>query len=171
MTAPRCGGGATPDALISALIRRRETVACAESLTGGRLVAGLIDVPGASAAVRGGIVAYHADLKASLVGVDPAVLARPGGSVQEEVAVQLARGARERCGATWGLGTTGVAGPDPCDGAPVGTVFVAVSGPGAERALRLAVEGDRARIRAASVAAAHRLLAEQLGLLAEQLGA
>lgn len=162
MTGSRVVDRATPAALVAALIRRAETVASAESLTGGLVVAGLIAVPGSSAAVRGGLVAYHPDLKVSLVGVDPIVLAGPGGSVQDEVALQLARGARARCGATWGVGTTGVAGPEPADGSPVGTAFVAVSGPGVERVLRLALRGDRAAIRAASAAAAHRLLLEQI---------
>ncbi len=157
------GGGSTPQRVIAALIARRETVACAESLTGGLVVATLIDVPGSSAAVRGGLVVYHPDLKTSLVGVDPCLLARPGGSIQEEVAAQLALGARVRCGATWGLGTTGVAGPESSEGSKVGTVFVAVNGPGVERALRLSLSGGRAEIRADSTEAAHRLLLEQLG--------
>lgn len=139
------------------------TVATAESLTGGLVVATLIDVPGASAVVRGGIVAYHSDLKAELVGVDP-TLVRRGGAVQPEVAAQLAAGAATRLGATWGIGTTGVAGPDPSDGRPVGTVYVAVAGPAPEEVWTrsLALSGGRADIRVATVAAALALLSARL---------
>ncbi len=152
---------------MAALIARGETVATAESLTGGLVVAGLIDVPGSSAAVRGGVVAYHPDLKISLLGVDRVVLRRPGGSVQAEVAAQLARGARERFGATWGIGTTGVAGPDPSDGLPAGTVYVSVAGPptsdGAPgRTVGLHLSGDRAANRAGAVQAALRVLLTEL---------
>lgn len=153
--------GVEPRDVVAALARAGQTVATAESLTGGLLVASLVDVPGASVVVRGGIVAYHGDLKAALVGVDPAVLAR-GGAVQWEVAAQLAEGARERCGATWGVGTTGVAGPDCADGQPVGTVFVGVAGPDGTVATRLLLLGDRAGIRRDTVRAALSLLASRL---------
>jgi nicotinamide-nucleotide amidase len=105
------------------------TVAVAESLTGGLVVAALISVPGASAVVRGGVVAYMTDLKSSLLGVDPALLERQG-PVHPDVARAMARGVAERLGADYGVATTGVAGPDPQDGRPVGEVHVAVAGPG-----------------------------------------
>ena len=101
-----------------------ETLAVAESLTGGLLAATLVDVPGASQVFRGGLVVYATDLKATLAGV-PAELLDERGPVDPDVAVALADGARERCGADWGLATTGVAGPDPQDGMAVGTVYVA----------------------------------------------
>src|SRR6185369_8134485 len=115
--------------LLAALAARGETLAVAESLTGGLLAATIVDVPGASAAFRGGFVVYATDLKATLAGVDRDLLASRG-PVDPDVAVALAVGARERCGADWGLATTGVAGPDPQDGVPVGTVFVGIAGPG-----------------------------------------
>ncbi|WP_116113708.1 CinA family protein [Austwickia chelonae] len=127
-----------------------QTVATAESLTGGLVVASLIDVPGASAVVRGGMVVYHPDLKVSLAGVDDMLLA-VGGSVQSEVAAQLARGARTRFRATWGVGTTGVAGPGVSDGNPAGTVFIAVDGPGGTTVRRLELTGGRHRVRLAAV--------------------
>jgi nicotinamide-nucleotide amidase len=111
-------------ALVSALIARRRTVAAAESLTAGLLAAVLTEIPGVSAVFRGGIVCYSTDLKQSLLGVDAALLARRG-AVDPEVARQLARGARLRCGAQIGIGLTGVAGPDPQDGIPAGTVYLA----------------------------------------------
>lgn len=146
--------------VVEALIARGETVACGESLTGGLLCARLVDVPGASAAVRGGVVSYATDLKASVLGVDAALLARAG-AVDAEVARQMATGAARLMGANWGVSTTGVAGPDPQDGMPVGCVFVAVAGPGAPEGLevrRHQLSGDRATIRASAVDAALALL-------------
>lgn len=113
--------------VLDVLVARGQTVAVAESLTGGLLAATFVDVPGASRAFRGGLVVYATDLKASLAGVAEDLL-RGAGPVDPQVALALARGARIRCGADWGLATTGVAGPDPQDGIPVGTVYVAVSG-------------------------------------------
>ncbi len=113
--------------LVGRLARRGESVGCAESLTGGLVVARLIETPGASAVVRGGLVTYATDLKGALLGVDTALLAEQG-AVGPEVARQMALGARRVLGADWGLATTGVAGPDAQDGMPVGCVFVAVAG-------------------------------------------
>jgi nicotinamide-nucleotide amidase len=107
---------------------RRATLAVAESLTGGLLGAALTDVAGSSQTFRGGVVAYATDLKASLLGVDPALL-RDRGAVHPDVAAALARGAIDRLGATYGLATTGVAGPDPQDGRPPGEVHLALAGP------------------------------------------
>jgi nicotinamide-nucleotide amidase len=148
-----------PD-LLRALADRGETLAVAESLTGGLLAASIVDVAGASKVFRGGLVVYATDLKATLAGV-PASLLSSHGPVHPEVAAALASGARQRCGADWGLAATGVAGPDPQDGIEPGTVYVAVDGAAsAVRHLRLA--GDRAAIRAATVAAALTLLADSL---------
>ncbi|GAB3358927.1 CinA family protein [Amycolatopsis echigonensis] len=147
--------------LVAVLTRRGETVAAAESLTAGLVCATLAQVPGASAVLRGGLVVYATELKAALAGVDEQLLAEHG-AVHPEVAAQLARGARERCGATWGLGLTGVAGPDPQDGVAPGTVYVGLSGPGADTVRELAETGDRDIIRTSSVRAAFALLREQL---------
>ncbi len=118
--------------LVAALTARSLTIATAESLTGGLVCAALTEVPGASAVVRGGVVAYATDLKAVVLGVDPDLLAA-GGAVQEEVARQMALGVCRLLGAAVGVATTGVAGPDPQDGRPVGTVFVAVARGGEAR--------------------------------------
>jgi nicotinamide-nucleotide amidase len=143
-------------AVVAALVDQGITVATAESLTGGLLCATLVDVPGASAVVRGGVVAYATELKATLLGVDDGALARTG-PVDGLVAEQMARGARARTGADLGVSTTGVAGPGPADGFEAGTVFVGVAAdwiPGGTRHERLALTGDRAAIRRASVDAA-----------------
>ncbi|GAB3152352.1 CinA family protein [Amycolatopsis stemonae] len=157
-------------ALIAALAGRGETVAAAESLTAGLVCATLARVPGASAVLRGGLVVYATELKTSLAGVDAALLAEHG-AVHPEVAAQLAEGARDRCGATWGLGLTGVAGPSPQDGVGPGTVHVGLAGR-AEPPTRgeasfvtvrtLALSGDRDLIRTESVRAAFALLGEHL---------
>ena len=86
-------------------------------------------MPGASAVVRGGVVAYMTDVKTSVLGVDRGLLDLEG-AVHPEVAREMARGVVALVGADYGLATTGVAGPDPQDGRPVGEVHVAVSGPG-----------------------------------------
>lgn len=138
-------------------------MAVAESLTGGLLAATLVDVPGVSKVFRGGLVVYATDLKASLAGVDPALLAERG-PVDPDVAVALAAGAARTCNADWGLGTTGVAGPERQDGVTVGTVFIGLAGPAnLVRVLGLRLDGDRATIRSHAVSAALRLLAEALG--------
>jgi len=123
---PRDGAARRAAAVLAALRGAGATLATAESLTGGLLAATLVDVAGASAVFRGGLVPYATDLKAALVGVDQGLLDRVG-PVAAEVAAALAEGARQRCGADWGVATTGVAGPDPQDGHPPGTVFVGVA--------------------------------------------
>lgn len=157
------GNGGPPAApLVRRLAERGETLAVAESLTGGLLAATVVDVPGASAVFRGGLVVYATDLKASLAEVPAALLAERG-PVDPDVAAALASGARRRCGAVWGLGTTGVAGPDPQGDAAVGTVHVAVAGPGVALVRSSTVPGDRGAVRHGAVAAALELLREALG--------
>jgi nicotinamide-nucleotide amidase len=149
-------------AVLELLVGRGETLAVAESLTGGLLAATVVDVPGASRAFRGGLVVYATDLKASLAGVPAALLAERG-PVDANVAAALANGARERCGADWGVSTTGVAGPDPQAGQPVGRIFVAVAGPGGGSSVRrLDAVGERAAVRRAAVDAALDLLYGEL---------
>ncbi|MPZ25171.1 MAG: nicotinamide-nucleotide amidohydrolase family protein [Micromonosporaceae bacterium] len=152
---PDAGGAAAE--LLRRLAARGETLAVAESLTGGLLAAAIVDVPGASAVFRGGLVVYATDLKESLAGV-PAELLAERGPVDPDVALALAEGARTRCRADWGLATTGVAGPDPQHGVAVGTAYVAAAGPGGALVRPLTAPGDRAAVRAAAVTAAVALL-------------
>ena len=114
--------------LVFALSERGQTVAVAESLTGGMVCAALVEVPGASVVLRGAVVAYATELKHRLLDVDGDLLAR-NGPVDPDVAAQMALGVRERLGADWGLATTGVAGPDPQNGVAPGRVYLAVAGP------------------------------------------
>ena len=141
--------------LIAELKARGETLAVAESLTGGLVVATLVDVPGASAVVRGGVVAYATPVKHSVLGVSEDLLEAEG-AVHPEVARQMAAGVRIALSvdgepATWGISTTGVAGPDPQDGKPVGTVYVGIASAAGAEAFELHLDGDRGAIRHATV--------------------
>jgi len=147
--------------LVSVLSSLGQTVASAESLTGGLVVSRLIDPPGASAVVRGGIVAYATDAKASVLGVDAELLADRG-AVDADVAQQMAEGVRRVLHADWGVSTTGVAGPDPQDGMPVGRVYVAVAGPDGTQVQQHDLSGDRREIRDGAVGAALALLMKSL---------
>ena len=136
--------------LVALLRERGLTVATAKSLTGGLVCAALTSVPGASAVVRGGVAAYAVDVKAAVLGVDRSLLAARG-AVGGEVAGQRAAGVREVLGASVGLSCTGVAGPDPADGQPVGTVFIAVVTSASQIVHELRLAGSREEIRAATV--------------------
>jgi nicotinamide-nucleotide amidase len=115
------------------LTERGETVATAESCTGGLLASRITDVAGSSAYFMGGAVCYTAAAKTALAGVDPALIAEHG-EVSEQVAIALARGARERFGTTYGIGVTGIAGPGGgTEEKPVGTVHIAVAGSAAHK--------------------------------------
>lgn len=143
-------GGTEVSRVLDALAVRGRTVATAESLTAGLLCAALTGVPGASAVVRGGVVVYATELKSSLAGVNAELLAEHG-AVHPAVAEQLATGAADTCRADYGVGLTGVAGPEPQDGVPPGTLYVAVAGPGGCTAWEHRVDGGREAVRAAAV--------------------
>ena len=139
-------------------------IALAESLTGGALSSALVDIPGASKVFLGSVVAYDTGAKHSILGVSRDLLARQG-AVDPEVAAQLAVGAAAKFAKTLvssgiepdavlGVSTTGVAGPDPQDGKPVGLVYVGLSLGGRVEVHELSFVGDRASIRAQVVDAA-----------------
>ncbi|GAA1073143.1 CinA family protein [Tsukamurella spumae] len=161
--------GADAAGLVAALAERGETVASAESLTAGLFAATIADVPGASAVLRGGLIVYATDLKASLAGVPSGDLER-NGPVHPDTARALADGARSRCGADWGVGLTGVAGPAEQDGVPVGTVYLGISGPTGTTVTPLALDGDRAAVRRGAVDAAVRELTERVSAIREPSG-
>ena len=152
------GAEALAAELVHGLAERGWTVAVAESLTGGLVVSTLVAVPGASACVRGGVVAYATSLKTTLLGVDSALLAAEG-AVHPEVARQMAEGVRTAAAidgarADVGIATTGVAGPASQGGKPVGTVFIAVATPSGTDVKALSLPGTRAQIRAAAARSA-----------------
>lgn len=137
------------------LTARGWTLGTAESLTGGALAAEIVSVPGASATLLGGVIAYATPVKASLLGVDAALLDEYG-PVHPLVAEQMASGVREAVAvgsrpADVGLSTTGIAGPDSPDGQAVGTVHIGIATPTSIHAISLLLAGDRASIRAQTV--------------------
>lgn len=160
-------------AILQALESRGFKLAIAESLTGGLLSAEFVSVPGASKVLLGSIVAYQTDLKHELLGVSRTLLENQG-AVDPEVAAQMASGVRTKLAnktntnedQVLGVATTGVAGPDAQDGVAVGTVYVAVSGPGAigDSVFAFEFSGGREAIRAATVSEAIAAIGECLGL-------
>jgi nicotinamide-nucleotide amidase len=148
--------------IVALLTGRGQTVAVAESLTGGLLGAAITTVPGASVVFRGGVVAYATDLKVALLGVPAALLAERG-AVDPDVAAAMATGVRERLEAAIGVATTGVAGPDAAEGKPPGTVHIAVSAGGGAVVQTLALSGSRDEIRCGTVERSLRLLWSVLG--------
>ena len=162
----------SPAARVLAELRQRgETVATAESLTGGLVGSLLTAVPGSSQSYVGGVISYATRLKQSLLDMDPDTLSTRG-PVAARTAAEMAVGVARRCAADWGVATTGVAGPDPQDGHPVGEVYVAAAHPARGRvevrALRLT--GDRPAIREAAAAQALDLLALCLELDGKESG-
>jgi len=158
----------TVDSVVHTLLQARgETVAVAESLTGGLLSARLTTMPGASNSYRGGVTAYATDLKATLLEVADDLLQRVG-AVAGETAAAMAAGVRRRLGATYGVALTGVAGPTEQEGKPAGLVYAALATPTqtVQRTLRL--PGDRDQVRQLAVVVALDLLRRHLtGVLPE----
>jgi len=154
--------------IVAELTRRGERVAVAESLTGGLLTSALVDVPGASAVVSGGVVAYATPLKSLLLGVDTELLVARG-AIDPDVASQMAAGVRSRLvlegrPADIGIATTGAAGPEPQDGHAPGTVWLGYADAAGASAEQLHLAGDRDAIRRGAVDAALALLAGRLGV-------
>lgn len=147
--------------VICRLVAAGQTVAVAESLTAGLLGAALTEPPGSSAAFRGGVQVYATDLKTALAGVPPGVLDEHG-AVSAQTAQVLATGVRARLGADWGLALTGVAGPDPSEGKPPGTVHAGLAGPDGVQVRSVRLPGDRARVRLLAVSTALDLLRRRL---------
>jgi nicotinamide-nucleotide amidase len=139
-----------PALVVKRLSARGERVALAESCTGGLVASLLTEVPGAAVALDHGVVAYADAMKAEVLGV-PRQLLEAHGAVSEPVARALAEGARRVGRAAWGIGITGIAGPDGGTAEkPVGTVHLALAGPGGTQAWQRKFGGDRSRIRRAA---------------------
>ena len=151
-----------PEDVLRALRTRELTLAVAESDTGGLLLDQLTSIPGSSAVVLGGVVAYHDELKRSLLGVSADVV-RDRGAVSPEVAEAMALGVRRLASADVGLATTGIAGPGGAtDSKPVGLAYVAAVSQAGSLVREYRWNGDRADNRASSAAAALALLVELL---------
>jgi nicotinamide-nucleotide amidase len=139
-----------------------QTLAVAESCTGGLVGGRLTGVAGSSKYFLGGALTYTDAMKVKLLGVDAELLERHT-AVSEAAALAMAEGVRAVTGADWGLAVTGEAGPEPATPAPVGTVFLAVAGPGGSEAQRVQFPGDRDRVRQWGTQAALNFLRRKLG--------
>lgn len=158
------GPDPTAVAVVAALARRGQTLATAESLTGGLIGAALTAVPGASAVYLGGVISYATGLKETLAGV-PAEVLGTHGPVAGPTAAAMAAGVRLLAGADWAVAATGVAGPDPQDGHAPGEVWLGLAAPDAGPvAQHFAFAGGRDAVRAATVDAALALLARAVGI-------
>jgi len=139
--------GDLPEVVLEELRGREQTLAVAESCTGGLLSAHLTDVPGASEVFLGGVVSYSNEAKEHLIGVPHEMLVEHG-AVSEEVARAMAEGVRARFGSDWGAGITGIAGPTGgTEEKPVGLVHWAIAGPDGVSAKHHVFLGDRSIVR------------------------
>jgi len=159
------------DVIYARLRELGQTVAVAESITGGELIAELSKPAGASSILRGGVVAYQNDVKIEVLGVSAALIATHG-VVSAEVAREMAAKVRERFAADWGLATTGVAGPDSLEGVAPGVAYIAVVG----ATMNEPTKAEVARIEVAKVVATgarsevrETCVKEAIGLLAKAL--
>jgi nicotinamide-nucleotide amidase len=147
------------------LKQRGQTLAVAESCTGGGLGQALTEVPGSSAYFLGGVISYANSVKIDLLGVNPDDLAAEG-AVSAIVAQQMAAGVRARLGADWGIGITGVAGPDGgTDDKPVGLVYIGIAAPdGSTEGIKYQLSSfrDRELIRRMSASQSLNLLRQRL---------
>lgn len=148
--------------LIKKMTENGDSLAVAESLTGGLLLSELISIPGASNVIQGGIVCYSTKSKIDVLGV-PGEIIHQFGAVSAETASEMASKVALKFAAKVGIATTGVAGPDNQEGKPVGQVHLAIAGPNGVELLELQISGDRDQIRSAAVAAAIDLLGKYSG--------
>ena len=153
--------------LVAAAVAANITVATAESLTGGMVAATIVQVPGSSAMLQGGVIAYQNELKERLLGV-PAELLRDKGAVDPQVACAMALGACTAAGARVGISTTGVAGPEPHQGKEVGHVYIGVALDGEAQSYEYHFAGDREMIKTAATQEAISLLEQVVKAAGEQ---
>jgi PncC family amidohydrolase len=143
--------------VIDLLRERRETISCAESITGGALTAALVSVSGASDVLLGSIVAYSKEIKISQLGLS-AELINDKGLVSKEVAIAMANGARQRLGSSWAISSTGSAGPTALDGSSPGEIWIAILGPDRQESVKLSLNGARQEVINGAVESALTLL-------------
>lgn len=141
------------ETIVTLLTQKGETIAIAESVTGGGIASALTDVPGTSHVFLGGVIAYSVDIKIKDLGVRHETISEFG-VVSEAVAFEMAEGIRNRYQSTWAISSTGVAGPGPSHGIPAGTIWIAIVGPGRREALALSLAGERDEVRHAAISSA-----------------
>jgi nicotinamide-nucleotide amidase len=138
--------------IIEILTSRGQTLAVAESLTGGGLGFALTQVPGASAVFLGGIISYTTEVKVRELSVGQSIIDQYK-VVSEEVAIEMAEGAKSKFATTWAISTTGVAGPGDYQGVREGTVWIAIRGP-INQTLTLTLDGGRDGVRQGAISSA-----------------
>ena len=143
--------------VIDLLRERRQTISCAESITGGALTAALVSVSGASDVLLGSIVAYSKEIKISQLGLS-AELIDDKGLVSKEVAIAMAKGARQRLGSSWAISSTGSAGPTALDGSTPGEIWIAILGPDRQESVKFSLNGARQEVISGAVESALTLL-------------
>jgi nicotinamide-nucleotide amidase len=143
--------------VIDLLRERRQTISCAESITGGALTAALVSVSGASDVLLGSIVAYSKEIKISQLGLS-AELIDDKGLVSKEVAIAMAKGARQRLGSSWAISSTGSAGPTALDGSSPGEIWIAILGPDRQESVKFSINGARQEVISGAVESALTLL-------------
>jgi nicotinamide-nucleotide amidase len=143
--------------VIDLLRERRQTISCAESITGGALTAALVSVSGASDVLLGSIVAYSKEIKISQLGLS-AELIDDKRLVSKEVAIAMAKGARQRLGSSWAISSTGSAGPTALDGSSPGEIWIAILGPDRQESVKLSLNGARQEVISGAVESALTLL-------------
>ncbi|MFZ9944110.1 MAG: CinA family protein [Candidatus Nanopelagicaceae bacterium] len=143
--------------VIDLLRERRQTISCAESITGGALTAALVSVSGASDVLLGSIVAYSKEIKISQLGLS-AELIDDKGLVSKEVAIAMAKGARQRLGSSWAISSTGSAGPTALDGSSPGEIWIAILGPDRQESVKFSLNGARQEVISGAVESALTLL-------------
>lgn len=143
--------------VIDLLRERRQTISCAESITGGALTAALVSVSGASDVLLGSIVAYSKEIKISQLGLS-AELIDDKGLVSKEVAIAMAKGARQRLGSNWAISSTGSAGPTALDGSSPGEIWIAILGPDRQESVKFSLNGARQEVISGAVESALTLL-------------
>ncbi len=143
--------------VIDLLRERRETISCAESITGGAITSELVSVSGASDVLLGSIVAYSKQMKINQLGLSSELIESKG-LVSKEVALEMANGARQRLGSSWAISSTGSAGPTALDGSSPGEIWIAILGPDRQESVKFSINGARQEVISGAVESALTLL-------------
>ena len=138
--------------IIDTLVARGQTLAIAESLTGGGLGFALTQIPGSSAVFLGGVISYTSEVKVGELGVAQSTIDKFT-VVSEEVAIEMAEGVKNKFATTWAISTTGVAGPGDYQGSREGPVWIAIRGP-VNQTLALTLDGGRDGVRQGAISSA-----------------
>jgi nicotinamide-nucleotide amidase len=143
--------------VIDLLRERRESISCAESITGGALTAALVSISGASDVLLGSIVAYSKEMKINQLGLSAELITEKG-LVSKEVALEMAKGAKQKLGSSWAISSTGSAGPRALDGSSPGEIWIAIVGPDRQESVKLSLNGARQEVISGAVESALTLL-------------